>query len=325
MPLLDVADLRVSFHTREGVFRAVDGVDLTLEPGEALGLVGESGSGKSVTCSAVMRLLPSPPARMTATRARLGDVDLLSVSEAGLRAVRGRQVSMIFQDPMTSLHPSMRIGDQLIEPLLIHEKITRRAALERAVEMLAAVGIADPAARLEAYPHQFSGGMRQRVMIAMALITRPRLLIADEPTTALDVTVQAQILALIGRMRRELGMAVLFVSHDLAVVANLCDRVMVMYAGRVVEQAPARELFVAPAHPYARALRRSIPGLQAKGSELYALPGLPPDLSRPLAGCAFAARCEHATPACRVGDAPALHEAAPGRAHACPRVHAGEV
>lgn len=325
MPLLDVSSLRVAFHTRDGIFRAVDGVDIALEAGEILGLVGESGSGKSVTCSALLGLLPAPPARVTAARARLGELDLLRASPAELRTVRGRRISMIFQDPMTSLNPYMRIGEQIMEPLLIHEKVSRRVARERAVEMLAAVGIADPAARLEAYPHQFSGGMRQRVMIAMALITRPQLLIADEPTTALDVTVQAQILELIGRMRRELGMAVIFVSHDLAVVANLCDRVQVMYAGRVVERAPARELFTAPAHPYTRALRRSIPGLQAKGAELYALPGLPPDLSRPLSGCAFAARCEYAAEQCRLGEAPALVEGDGGRAQACLRVHAGEV
>lgn len=325
MPLLDVADLRVAFHTRDGVFRAVDGADIELEAGEILGLVGESGSGKSVSCSALLGLLPSPPARVSAGRARLGDLDLLRATPAEMRTVRGRRISMIFQDPMTSLNPYMRVGEQIMEPLLIHEKASRRVARDRAVEMLAAVGIADPATRLEAYPHQFSGGMRQRVMIAMALITRPQLLIADEPTTALDVTVQAQILELIARMRRELGMAVIFVSHDLAVVANLCDRVQVMYAGRVVERAAARELLKVPAHPYTRALRRSIPGLQDKGSELYALPGLPPDLSRPLPGCAFAQRCEFATERCRTGEAPALVNVDGGRAHACLRVHAGEV
>jgi oligopeptide transport system ATP-binding protein len=232
---------------------------------------------------------------------------------------------MIFQDPMTSLNPYLRISEQLIEPLLIHEKISRNAALDRALAMMEAVGINDAANRLHSYPHEFSGGMRQRVMIAMALITKPELLIADEPTTALDVTVQAQILELIKKLQRELGMAVIFISHDLGVVAGLCDRVMVMYAGRIVETASVTDLFREPRHPYTRALQRSIPALQPKGGELYTLPGLPPDLSKPLPGCAFAERCEFAAPACRTGSAPALASCAPAHAHACLRVHAGEI
>jgi len=318
MPLLDVQDLRTSFLTRGAVFRAVDGVSFSLERGETLGLVGESGSGKSVTCTSLLGLLPSPPARVGGGHARFDGVDLLRASPAELRSIRGKRISMIFQDPMTSLNPYMRISEQLIEPLLIHEKISRRAALDRALAMMEAVGINDAANRLHAHPHQFSGGMRQRVMIAMALITKPELLIADEPTTALDVTVQAQILELIKKLQRELGMAVIFISHDLGVVAGLCDRVMVMYAGRIVETASVTDLFREPRHPYTRAL-------QPKGGELYTLPGLPPDLSKPLPGCAFAERCEFAAPACRTGSAPALATCAPSHAHACLRAHAGEI
>jgi oligopeptide transport system ATP-binding protein len=325
MPLLEVQDLRTSFLTRGAVFRAVDGVSFSLERGETLGLVGESGSGKSVTCTSLLRLLPSPPARIEGTHARFDGTDLLRATDAEMRAIRGKRISMIFQDPMTSLNPYLRISEQLIEPLLIHEKISRKAALDRALAMMEAVGINDAANRLHAHPHQFSGGMRQRVMIAMALITKPELLIADEPTTALDVTVQAQILELIKKLQRELGMAVIFISHDLGVVAGLCDRVMVMYAGRIVETASVTDLFREPRHPYTRALQRSIPALQPKGGELYTLPGLPPDLSKPLPGCAFAERCEFAAPACRTGSAPALATCAPSHAHACLRAHAGEI
>lgn len=325
MPLLEVSDLRTSFHSRGGVFRAVDGVSFTLERGETLGLVGESGSGKSVTCASLLRLLPSPPARIEGSYARFDGLDLLRATDAELRAVRGKRIGMIFQDPMTSLNPYLRISEQLIEPLLIHEKISRRDALARALAMLEAVGINDAARRLHAYPHEFSGGMRQRVMIAMALIARPELLIADEPTTALDVTVQAQILELIEKLQRELGMAVIFISHDLGVVSGLCDRVLVMYAGRIVESAGVDTLFRAPRHPYTRALQRSIPALQAKGVELYTLAGLPPDLSKSIPGCAFAERCEFAIEACRAGAPPLLAECAPGHAHACRRAHAGEI
>jgi oligopeptide transport system ATP-binding protein len=231
---------------------------------------------------------------------------------------------MIFQDPMTSLNPYMRISEQLIEPLLIHEAISRREALTRALAMLEAVGINDAARRIHLYPHEFSGGMRQRVMIAMALVTRPELLIADEPTTALDVTVQAQILELIRRLQRELGMAVVFITHDLAVVSGLCDRVQVMYAGRVVESGDTRTLFLAPKHPYTRALQRSIPSLQPRGGELFTIPGMPPDLSKPLPGCAFAPRCPAATADCTVREA-ALRPLTPAHAQACSRVQAGEL
>jgi len=282
VPLLTVTDLRTSFHTRSGVYRAVDGVSFNVDRGETLGIVGESGSGKSVTCYSLMGLIPQPPGRIEGGSAVFDGIDLLKCSPAQARGLRGKRIAMIFQDPMTSLNPYLRIADQLIEPLLIHERISRQAALRRAGEALEAVGINDAGRRMQLYPHEFSGGMRQRVMIAMALITRPELLIADEPTTALDVTVQAQILELIRQRQRELGMAVIFITHDLGVVAGLCDRVQVMYAGRIVESAPTGTLFSAPRHPYTRALQRSIPALQRKGAALYSIEGLPPDLSRPL-------------------------------------------
>jgi oligopeptide transport system ATP-binding protein len=324
MALLEVADLKTYFHTRSGVYRAVDGVSFAVERGETLGIVGESGSGKSVTCYSLMGLVPQPPGRIEGGTAMFDGVDLLHCSPAAARRIRGRRVAMIFQDPMTSLNPYLRISEQVIEPLVIHEKISRRDALRRGLEMLAAVGINDAARRFHQYPHEFSGGMRQRVMIAMALITRPELLIADEPTTALDVTVQAQILELIGTMQRESGMAVIFVTHDLAVVSGLCDRVQVMYAGRIVETADTRTLFADPRHPYTRALQRSIPATQPKGAELYTIPGLPPDLSQPIPGCPFAPRCEFAADRCR-DTAPALAEVAPGHAQACLRVQAHEI
>jgi oligopeptide transport system ATP-binding protein len=324
MSLLTVTDLHTRFHTRTGVYRAVNGVSFALERGETLGLVGESGSGKSVTCHSLMGLVPQPPGRIEGGTALFDEVDLLHCPPAQSRSIRGKRIAMIFQDPMTSLHPSLRISEQLIEPLLIHERISRRAALARGEAMLEAVGINDAANRLQAYPHEFSGGMRQRVMIAMALITKPELLIADEPTTALDVTVQAQILELMKSTQRDLGMAVIFVTHDLGVVSGLCDRVLVMYAGRVVESADTRTLFYAPRHPYTRALQRSIPAMQPKGATLYTIPGMPPDLSKPLPGCPFAPRCEFAVDRCRTEN-PALLPVSPTHAHACLRAQAGEI
>jgi oligopeptide transport system ATP-binding protein len=324
MPLLSVTDLRTYFHTRSGVYRAVDGVSFDLERGETLGIVGESGSGKSVTCYSLMGLIPQPPGRIESGSAVFDGVDLLKCPPAQTRAIRGKRIAMIFQDPMTSLNPYLRISDQLIEPLLIHEKISHQAALKRGLEALEAVGINDATKRIHYYPHEFSGGMRQRVMIAMALITKPELLIADEPTTALDVTVQAQILELIKKMQRELGMAVIFITHDLGVVSGLCDRVQVMYAGRIVESTSTRELFREPKHPYTRALQKSIPSLQAKGSELFTIAGMPPDLSKPLPGCAFAARCTHAVERCRL-ETPQLAPWRPGHNQACLRVQAGEL
>ena len=290
MPILTVSDLRTYFHTRRGVYRAVDGVSFHLERGEILGIVGESGSGKSVTCFSLMGLIPQPPGRIESGTAMFDGVDLLHCSPRQARSIRGKRISMIFQDPMTSLNPYVRVSNQIIEPLLIHEKISRKAALVRALAMLEAVGITDAAKRMHSYPHEFSGGMRQRVMIAMALITRPDILIADEPTTALDVTVQAQILALIKKLQREFGMAVIFVTHDLGVVSGLCDRVQVMYAGRIMETADTRTLFKNPQHPYTKALQRCVPALQEKGRPLFTIPGLPPDLSKPISETELLAR-----------------------------------
>jgi oligopeptide transport system ATP-binding protein len=324
VPLLSVHDLRTHFYTRNGIYRAVDGVSFSIERGETLGIVGESGSGKSVTCYSIMGLIPQPPGRIVSGTAMFDGVDLLHCSPAEARAIRGKRVAMIFQDPMTSLNPYLRVSEQLIEPLLIHEKISRRDALSRALAMLDAVGINDAAKRIHYYPHEFSGGMRQRVMIAMALITKPEVLIADEPTTALDVTVQAQILELIKKMQRELGMTVVFITHDLGVVSGLCDRVQVMYAGRIVETADTRTLFHAPRHPYTRALQRSIPALQSKGAELYTIPGLPPDVSKTNPGCAFAPRCEFASARC-TGGIPELTAFSTTHSHACLRVQAGEI
>jgi oligopeptide transport system ATP-binding protein len=324
VPLLEVNGLRTHFHTRDGVCRAVDGVSFAVEKGETLGIVGESGSGKSVTCYSIMGLVPQPPGRLEGGTARFDGIDLLRGPPAMAHSIRGKRIAMIFQDPMTSLNPYLRVSEQLIEPLLIHERISRAAALARGLQMLEAVGINDAASRLHHYPHEFSGGMRQRVMFAMALITRPELLIADEPTTALDVTVQAQILELIKRLQHELGMAVLFITHDLGVVSGLCDRVLVMYAGHVVEAGDVRTIFYQPRHPYTRALQRSIPALQPKGAELFTIPGLPPDLSKLPPGCAFAPRCEAVTDLCRRRD-PDLQDVTPGHATACLRVQAGEV
>ena len=322
--LLSVKDLRTYFHTRGGVYRAVDGVSFDLQRGETLGIVGESGSGKSVTCYSLMGLVPQPPGRIEGGVAMFDGIDLLRCGPRQLRSIRGRRISMIFQDPMTSLNPCMRISEQLIEPLLIHERISRKAALARGLEMLEAAGISDAAARARSYPHEFSGGMRQRVMIAMALVTKPELLIADEPTTALDVTVQAQILELIKKMQRESGMAVIYITHDLGVVSGLCDRVQVMYAGRIVEAADTRALFYHPRHPYTIGLQRSIPSLQDKGAELFTIKGLPPDVSKVFPGCSFADRCEHAAEICRQNQ-PALAPVTPTHTQACLRVQAGEI
>ena len=323
MPLLEVTNLRTSFHTRHGIVRAVNDVSFSLEKGDTLGIVGESGSGKSVTCYSLMRLIPQPPGRIEGGTAMFDGVDLLKASPEQLSKIRGKRISMIFQDPMTSLNPYMRISDQLIEPLLIHENISRADALKRGIAALAEVGVPDAEKRIRSYPHEFSGGMRQRVMIAMALITKPELLIADEPTTALDVTVQAQILDLVKKMQRELGMAVIWITHDLGVVAGFCQRVQVMYAGRLVERATADELFQNTAHPYTRALQKSIPALQPKGAALYTIPGMPPDLSRNIEGCPFAPRCEYAQEQCK--QPVELKDIAPNHATACSRVQKNEI
>jgi oligopeptide transport system ATP-binding protein len=323
MPLLDVQNLRTSFHTRNGVVRAVNDVSFRVEKGETLGIVGESGSGKSVTCYSLMGLIPQPPGRIESGQAIFDGVDLLHCPKPQLDGIRGRRIAMIFQDPMTSLNPYLRVGEQIIEPLLIHGGVSREEAVKRALDALREVGIQDGASRLRAYPHQFSGGMRQRVMIAMALITNPELLIADEPTTALDVTVQAQILDLIKRLQRDHGTSVIFITHDLGVVSGFCDRVLVMYAGQVVETAAVNEVFHSPMHPYNRALQKSIPALQPKGAELYTIAGAPPDLSKPIPGCPFVPRCEFAREEC---NAPVhLEEVAPAHESACTRVQQGSL
>jgi oligopeptide transport system ATP-binding protein len=321
MPLLEVENLRTAFHTRNGIVRAVNDVSFHVEKGETLGIVGESGSGKSVTCYSLMGLVPQPPGRIESGRAMFDGVDLLQCSKAQLNAIRGKRVAMIFQDPMTSLNPYMRVGEQIIEPLLIHGGFSREEASKRALDALREVGIHDGAKRLRSYPHEFSGGMRQRVMIAMALITNPELLIADEPTTALDVTVQAQILDLIKKLQRDHGTAVIFITHDLGVVSGFCDRVMVMYAGRAVERATVGEIFRSPMHPYNKALQKSIPALQPKGAELYTIKGLPPDLSKPIPGCPFAPRCQHMRAECELPVH--LMEVAPAHDSACLRVQDG--
>ena len=319
MALLDVRDLSVGFHTRHGVVKAVNGVSFSLEPGGALGIVGESGSGKSVTCMSLLGLLPTPPARIESGVAEFDGKDLLRLPPAGLRAIRGRDIAMIFQDPMTSLNPYLRVSTQLIEPLRVHLHLSKAEALKRAAAALGEVGIADPEARMNQYPHEFSGGMRQRVMIAMAMITRPRLLIADEPTTALDVTVQAQILDLIRALRRDHGTAVIFITHDLAVISGIADSVMVMYAGRAVEAAPVPAIFHTPMHPYTAALLRSVPAAHKPGEPLHSIAGLPPDPLRLPPGCPFAPRCPLAVERCATAPV-LLGDIAPGRRSACIRV-----
>jgi len=311
MALLEVKNLKTYFHTREGIARAVDGVSFSLDPGETIGIVGESGSGKSVACYSLLRLIPMPPGRIEGGSALFGGRNLLDLSENDMRQVRGGRIGMIFQDPMTSLNPYMKISSQLMEPLLLHRGETKAGALKRAIAELEAVGIQDASRRIHSFPHEFSGGMRQRVMIAMAMIARPEILIADEPTTALDVTVQRQVLDLIKQRQKDLGTAVIFITHDLAVVSEVCDRVNVMYAGRFVESAPVKDLFTRPLHPYTKALRKSIPGGQKKGEALHTIPGLPPNLMLPISGCAFAPRCESAGPECQ-NTPPPFVEARPG-------------
>ncbi|MCP5536695.1 MAG: ABC transporter ATP-binding protein [Akkermansiaceae bacterium] len=320
MPLLDVTNLTTRFHTRNGIVRAVEDVSFSVDKGQTVGIVGESGSGKSVTCYSLIGLIPQPPGKIHAGRAMFDGTDLLQADQKQLRKIRGKRVSMIFQDPMTSLNPFLKVSTQLTEPLEIHEGIKGKPALHRAIDALAEVGIPEPEKRIQSYPHEFSGGMRQRVMIAMALITRPELLICDEPTTALDVTVQKQVLDLIKDRQSELGTAVILITHDLAVVHQTCDDVNVMYAGRIVERAETKELFKTPLHAYTRALMKSIPATHEKGERLYTIPGMPPDLSDPPAGCAFHARNTLGDASkCRTDSPPPLTEIHPGHfAQNCP-------
>lgn len=290
-PILSVNNLSVEFRTRAGVNYAVNDVSFSLKKGETLGIVGESGSGKSVTCSALMGLLPRPPAHISENASAIFEgKNLLKMKEKELSSLRGNRISMIFQDPMTSLNPCMTIGEQVAEPLIIHRGMKRKEALALAIEELARTGIPNPAERARAYPHEFSGGMRQRVMIAMALITRPQFLIADEPTTALDVTVQKQVLDLLRERQEELGTAVILITHDLGVVREYAHRIQVMYAGSIVESAPAEELLTHPRHAYTRSLMASIPAMHEKGSRLQTIPGLPPTLRQPITSCAFKPR-----------------------------------
>jgi peptide/nickel transport system ATP-binding protein len=317
-PLLEVEDLTVEFATLGGIVRAVDGVSFTLSHGEVLGLVGESGSGKTVTCRALMRLLPSRHARIVAGRARIEGTDLLALDEAEMTRVRGATIGMVFQNPMTHLDPVMTIGDQIAEPLRAHQGMSRSQALGHAIELLRQVGIPDPRTRIRSYPHEFSGGMRQRALIAAALACRPKVLIADEPTTALDVTVQAQILRLLLDLRARTGLAIILISHDLGVVAQTCDTIAVMYAGRIAERADKRTLLRRPLHPYTTGLIGSQPGATEPQRPLPSIPGQPPSLADPPAGCRFHPRCVHAEAACRT-ERPPLVEPDPGHATACRR------
>jgi len=315
-PLLRVEDLRIHFHTRDGVVRAVDGVSFDVARGETLAIVGESGCGKSVTSMSILRLLPMPPARIASGRIVFEGTDILGLTEPQMRAIRGNAIAMIFQEPMTSLNPVLTIGRQISEALMLHRGMSRDDALARSVEMLRKVHIPEAERRLKQYPHELSGGMRQRVMIAMALACGPRLLIADEPTTALDVTIQAQILELMRELREETGASIILITHDLGVVAELAHRVVVMYAGRKVEEAPVEELFARPRHPYTCGLLASMPHLgdsvDETGKRLVEIPGMVPSLKEPLPGCLFAPRCERASERCRA-DVPALESH--GEAH----------
>ena len=304
-PILSFQDLKTHFFMGRGVARAVDGVSLDLGEGETLGIVGESGSGKTVTCLSVLQLVPEP-GRIVGGRIVFGNQDLVSLADSQLQQIRGKQIGMVFQDPMTSLSPFLTIGDQVAEPLLVHDRFSRREARSRAIEMLEKVGIPEPASRLSDYPHRFSGGMRQRVMIAMALVGNPKVLIADEPTTALDVTIQAQVLELFRKIKDEFGTAILLVTHNLGVVAGMADRVAVMYAGRVVELARTEELFANPRHPYTLALLRAVPRLEnGSNQRLQPIAGVPPDLMRLPAGCSFFERCPFRQERCQQ-EAPVL-------------------
>jgi oligopeptide/dipeptide ABC transporter ATP-binding protein len=296
--ILDVEDLRTYFNTDDGLVKAVDGVSFQLARGKILGLVGESGSGKSATALSIMRLIPSPPGRISGGSIRFLGEDLLTISEAEMRQLRGARISIIFQDPMTSLDPVFTIGQQLTEALTYHQRLKKKEAIARSVDMLRLVGIPSPEVRMRNYPHEFSGGMQQRVMIAMALLCRPDLLLADEPTTALDVTVEVQILELLQEIRQQLGTSIILITHDLRVVVNVCDEVAVMYAGNIVEMGPVEKVFTNPQHPYTVGLMESIPRPGLRG-RLQPIPGRPPDLVDLPPGCRFVPRCPEAIPACQ--------------------------
>ncbi|KNB51753.1 ABC transporter ATP-binding protein [Streptomyces caatingaensis] len=322
-PLLEVRDLHVEFHTRDGVAKAVNGVNYSVGAGETLAVLGESGSGKSVTAQAIMGILDMPPARIPKGEILFRGQDMLKMSGEERRKIRGAKIAMIFQDALSSLNPVLSVGYQLGEMFRIHQGLSKKDAKAKAIELMDRVRIPAARERVGDYPHQFSGGMRQRIMIAMALALEPDLIIADEPTTALDVTVQAQVMDLLAELQREFNMGLILITHDLGVVADVADKIAVMYAGRIVETAPVHELYKRPAHPYTRGLLDSIPRLDQKGQELYAIKGLPPNLLNIPAGCAFSPRCPKAQDICRT-EIPALHDVAerdgaamPGRRSAC--------
>ncbi len=315
-PLLQVEGLSVEFGARGARLRVVDEVSFDIHAGETVGLVGESGSGKSITALSILRLVPEPPSHLAGGRVLLDGVDLTTLPRDQLPEIRGRDIAMIFQEPMSSLNPVQRIGDQIAEAILLHQSLDAAARRARVLELLRLVGIPDPARRIDAYPHQFSGGMRQRVMIAMALACNPRLLIADEPTTALDVTIQAQVLALLRNLKAEFGTAILLITHDLGVVAESCQRVVVMYAGRVVESGPVRAIFRNPSHPYTRALLQSIPRIDEERRRLHQIPGNVPPPGPLRAGCAFHTRCAERLGRCAT-DRPPMVQLGDGHQAAC--------
>jgi peptide/nickel transport system ATP-binding protein len=319
MALLEIENLQTHFRTPDGVNRAVDGVSFTMQRGETLAIVGESGCGKSVTANSILRLIPEPPGK-TKGSIRFDGIDLLKLGNRAMREIRGNQISMIFQEPMTSLNPVLTVGRQICETVRLHQHQGQRAAEQRAVEMLRLVGIAEPERRVREYPHQLSGGMRQRVMIAIALACNPKLLIADEPTTALDVTIQAQILELMADLKTRVGAAIILITHDLGVVAEIAERVLVMYAGRKVEEAPVAELFRTPRHPYTQGLLGALPrlgsSLNGKATRLAEIRGVVPSLKQRIAGCVFANRCAFAQDICRT-IAPAVELKAPAHLAAC--------
>jgi len=316
MTLLSIRDMHTHFRTDDGVVKAVDGVSFDLALGETLGIVGESGSGKSVTCLSILGLIPSPPAVFPKGEVFFENRDLLKLSNSEMQKIRGNNIAMIFQDPMTSLNPYLTVERQMTEVLELHRKMSRAEARIHCIDMLKKVGIPSPEKRIDQYPHQYSGGMRQRVMIAMALLCKPKLLIADEPTTALDVTIQAQIMELIEELKQELNMSVILITHDLGVVAGTTDRLAVMYAGRIIEQGSTDEVFADPKHPYTQGLLRSVPRLDLKQETLTAIPGLPPDLSALPGGCPFHPRCELASDRCK-SDYPEVVKFASGHWSAC--------
>jgi peptide/nickel transport system ATP-binding protein/oligopeptide transport system ATP-binding protein len=296
---LEVKDLKTHFFTRHGVVKAVDGVSFSVQEGETLGLVGESACGKTITCLSILRLVPQPAGRIVAGEIIMGGEDLLKKSEKEMGQIRGKQISMILQDPMTSLNPVFTIGQQVAWPIRLHQRLDRRSLWEKVKEMLSRVKIPSPEIRIREFPHQMSGGMRQRIVGAMSLSCQPQLLIADEPTTALDVTIQAQFLRLIKEIQRDSKLSMIVVTHDFGIVAKVCDRVAVMYAGRIVENAPIRELFNNPKHPYTMALMDSLPQMEKDIELLYSIEGQPPDLREPIPGCAFAPRCAQSMEVCR--------------------------